>query len=195
MSKASPTESSTVQTESPTVQRPSLIDSITAPGDRATTSPETISARPTTNYNNVDFGVFNFGEAFNRASNAGLNEFIWNGKKYTTQRAIPAPGPDGRNYSIADTLLSNSNITPTDWWISKQWEIPTATTIGVNPWPAIHAQERNEYVTRRKQGGKVEKENEVNKKYIKDSEKAGKEASKKMTDLKNRHKAELKKIK
>lgn len=46
-----------------------------------------------------------------------------------------------------------------------------------------------------KQGGKVEKENEINKKYIKDSEKAGEKASKKMTDLKKRHKAELKKIK
>ena len=57
-------------------------------------------------------------------------------------------------------------------------------TIGVNPWPAIHAQERSEYVSSRKQGGKLEKENEINKKYIKDSEKAGEKASKKMSDLK-----------
>lgn len=45
------------------------------------------------------------------------------------------------------------------------------------------------------EGGKLSKENEANKKYIKASEKAGQQASKKMSDLKNKHKAELKKIK
>ena len=65
-----PTESATVQTE-----RPSLINNITAPVDRLTTSTETISARPTTDYSNIDFGVFNFNDAFGRASKAGLKEF------------------------------------------------------------------------------------------------------------------------
>ena len=51
------------------------------------------------------------------------------------------------------------------------------------------------YLPSNKKGGKLAKENEVNKKYINDSEKAGQEASRKMTDLKNKHKAELKRIK
>lgn len=180
--------------ETEVAERPTLIKNITAPIDKLTTQSEIISARPTPNYDNVDFGAFNFNDAFGRASKAGLNEFTWNGKRYTTQRAIPALGSDGKNYSIADTLRQNRNISNTNWWISKQWEIPTATTIGVNPWPAIHAQERDNYVTLQK-GGKVELENKINKKYIKDSEKAGKEASKKMADLKQNHRAELKRIK
>ena len=103
-----------VTTESTTVERPTLINNVSAPIGRAITTTETISARPTTNYNNVDFGVFNFEDAFGRASKAGLNEFTWNGKRYTTQKAVPALGPDGRNYSTADTLRQNGNISNTN---------------------------------------------------------------------------------
>ena len=52
-----------------------------------------------------------------------------------------------------------------------------------------------DYLLKLSQGGKAELENKINKKYIKDSEKAGKEASKKMADLKQNHRAELKRIK
>lgn len=175
------------------VERPTLIDKIAAPIDRLTTQSETISTRPTTNYDNVDFGVFSFNDAFGRAREYGLNEFTWNGKRYTTNLAIPALGPDGKNYSIADTLLQNGNISAPDWWISKQWEPATVLSgNGVNPWPAIHAREINPPLKR--EGGKLSKENEVNKKYIKDSEKAGAKASKEMSDLKAKHEAELKRI-
>ena len=46
-----------------------------------------------------------------------------------------------------------------------------------------------------KDGGKLAKENEVNKKYIKDSEKAGAKASKEMSDLKAKHKKDIAKLK
>lgn len=183
----------TIEETTATIERPTLINEVSAPVGQAVASQETISARPTRNYDNVDFGSFNFGDAFNKARGYGLNEFTWNGNRYTTNLAIPALGPDGKNYSIADTLLQNRNISAPDWWISKQWEPATVLSgNGVNPWPAIHAREINPPLKR--EGGKLSKENEVNKKYIKDSEKAGQEASKKMTDLKNKHKAELKRI-
>lgn len=184
----------TIEETTATIERPTLINEVSAPVGQAVASQETISARPTRNYDNVDFGSFNFGDAFNKARRYGLNEFTWNGNRYTTNFAIPALGPDGKNYSIADTLLQNGNISAPDWWISKQWEPATVLSgNGINPWPAIHAREINPPLKR--EGGKLSKENEANKKYIKASEKAGQEASKKMTDLKNKHKAELKKIK
>ena len=182
------------QPESNTSERPQLINSVNSPvGNAVSSNIETINTRPTTDYNNVDFGVFNFNDAFDRARKVGLNEFTWNGKRYTTQLAVPALGPDGKNYSIADTLLSNGNISTPDWWISKQYEIPTALSIGIDPSSVIRAREIHPPL--RREGGKLSKENEANKKYIKASEKAGQQASKKMSDLKNKHKAELKKIK
>ena len=181
-------------TTNTTPERPQLINSVNSPiGNAVTTTSETINARPTTDYSNTDFGVFNFNDAFGRARKAGLNEFTWNGKRYTTQLAVPALGTDGNNYSIADTLLSNGNISTPDWWISKQYEIPTVLSIGIDPSSAIRAREIHPPL--RREGGKLSKENEANKKYIKASEKAGQEASKKMSDLKTKHKAELKKIK
>lgn len=57
---------------------------------------------------------------------------------------------------------------------------------------AVH--NRFTYPTK-KQGGKLAKENEVNKKYIKDSEKAGAKASKEMSDLKAKHKKDIAKLK
>lgn len=51
------------------------------------------------------------------------------------------------------------------------------------------------YLPSNKKGGTLAKENEVNKKYIKDSEKAGAKASKEMSDLKAKHKKEISKLK
>lgn len=186
--------------ESAILERPNLINNVSAPIkvsppiDNLIVQREVITERPTTDYSNIDFGVFNFNDAFGRASKAGLKEFTWNGKKFTTNRALPALGPDGKNYSIGDTLLQNGNVSAPDWWISKQFEPTTVLSgNGINPWPTIHAREIHPPLKR--EGGKLSKENEANKKYIKASEKAGQEASKKMSDLKNKHKAKLKKIK
>ena len=176
-----------------TIERPTLINEVSTPVGQVIASQETISARPTRNYDNVDFGSFNFSDAFNKARGYGLNEFTWNGNRYATNLAIPALGLDGKNYSIADTLLQTGNISAPDWWIAKQWEPATVLSgNGVNPWPAIHAREIHPPLKR--EGGKLSKENEANKKYIEASEKAGQEASKKMTDLKNKHTAELKRV-
>ena len=47
----------------------------------------------------------------------------------------------------------------------------------------------------RKNGGSLAEENKINKKYIKDSEKAGAKASKEMSDLKAKHKKDIAKLK
>ena len=58
-----------------TPERPQLINSINSPIGNAISNVESINARPTTDYSNADFGVFNFNDAFGRARKAGLNEF------------------------------------------------------------------------------------------------------------------------
>lgn len=158
------------------VERPVLINSIATPVGRAEAVAQTISARPTTNYNNTDFGVFDFNEAFGRARAAGLSEFTWNGKRYNTKLATSTP---------TETKQEPSPI------LSKFQEA-IAPLVEDQRWINEH---RPYWADLKKSGGKIEQENKINKKYIKDSEEAGKEASKKMSDLKKNHRAELKKIK
>lgn len=68
-------EPTNTTTANATPERPQLINSVNNPVGNDVSNVETINARPTADYNNVDFGVFKFNDAFGRARKAGLNEF------------------------------------------------------------------------------------------------------------------------
>jgi hypothetical protein len=65
----------TIEEATTTIERPTLINEVSVPVGQAIASQEIISARPTRNYDNVDFGSFNFSDAFNKARGYGLKEF------------------------------------------------------------------------------------------------------------------------
>ena len=166
----------TPETTTTVSKRPQLLDNIETPIGQITTTQETISAIPTRNYDNVDFGVFNFGNAFNKARNYGLNEFNWKGNRYTTE--------------LANTVSTPAE--PSEKPIVNVFQKAVAPIVEDIRWNNEH---RPYWADLKKQGGKLAKENEINKKYIKDSEKAGAKASKKMSDLKAKHKKEISKLK
>ena len=261
--------------ENVAAERPTLINNITAPIGQAIATQEMISARPvnytstvipasTTQAEVSNLDKLTFGNAFSKARSAGLSEFTWNGKRYTTELSNntgTTPKPTQRPVSKPVTTITTSipvtstatttpntvtvpadttNVVETNepiWTYNEpNWEYqdpkfvqgvkkvlggikrgfnaltvsgeygPTATqdeTYRSNlrsrakettpHWSTtIYGDRGTQY---RKSGGKISEENEANKKYIKASEKAGKEASKKMSDLKAKHKAELKRIK
>ena len=166
-----------VITESTTVERPTLINNISAPIGRATTTTETISARPTTNYNNIDFGVFDFEDAFARARKAGLNEFTWNGKRYTTELAPNT------------TVKSEPEQQPS--LIVRKLQEAVAPIVEDQRWINEH---RPYWADLKRQGGKLEQENNIRKNYIKDSKEAAEESSKKMKKISNKYDKKLEKV-
>ena len=122
-----------------------------------------------------NFDKAGFKDAFRLNRQAGNKDFMWNGKRYTTELA--------------------KNTTPVETPVKP---IVKAFQRGVEPivedirWNNEH---RPYWADLKKQGGKLAKENAINKKYIKDSEKAGAKASKEMSDLKVKHKKEISKLK
>lgn len=163
--------------ETEVVERPTLINNVTAPSVRLTTQSETISTRPTTNYNNVDFGVFNFNEAFGRARKAGLNEFTWNGKRYTTELAPNT------------TVESEPEQQPS--LIVRKLQEAVAPIVEDQRWINEH---RPYWADLKRQGGKLEQENNIRKKYIKDSKEAAEESSEKMKKISKDYDKKLDKV-
>ena len=162
------------------LNRPQLIDNIETPIGQISTTKETISIKPTPNYDNIDFGVFNFGKAFNKARSYGLKEFNWNNNRYTTELAKPTE------------LTKPAEETQPEFDFGEFLNRATEPIVEDIRWNNEH---RPYWADLKKQGGKLAKENEINKKYIKDSEEAGAKASKEMSDLKAKHKKEILKLK
>lgn len=163
--------------ETEVVERPALIDNITAPAVRLTTQSETISTRPTTNYDNFDFGIFSFNDAFGRARKAGLNEFTWNGKRYTTELAP--------NTTIESEPKQQPSL------IVRKLQEAIAPIVEDQRWINEH---RPYWADLKRQGGKLEQENNIRKDYIKDSKKAAKESSEKMKKISKDYDKKLEKV-
>lgn len=124
---------------------------------------------PEINYSNLGFK-----DAFRLNRQAGNKDFMWRGKRYTTELA--------------------KNTTPVETEVKP---IVKVFQRGIEPivedirWNNEH---RPYWADLKKQGGKLEQENNIRKNYIKDSKEAAEESSEKMKKISNKYDKKLDKV-